>query len=140
MQVAVAIPTSPRVSGLIIAIPDLVLRDRLATYFIDAGYHVWAVPRGSEADAICARHAGQVDTVLADVRLPDASPLEFLDWIAGHDPAPTCCFLADRLLASPELAARFRGAGVLPRSAPVALIADMVREAADRGAGRREAD
>jgi CheY-like chemotaxis protein len=138
MEPVVAVPARSRASGLIIAVPDLVLRDRLATYFIGAGYHVWTVPRGSEADAICARHAGQVDAVLADVRLPDASPLEFLDWLGGHHPAPACCFLADRLLSSPELAARFRGAGVLPRSAPVALIADMVREAADRGAGQRD--
>ena len=133
MEAAVAIPAPPRSPGLIIVVPDLVLRDRLATFFIAHGYRVWAVPRGAEADAICAHHAGEIDAVLADVRLPDASPLELLDWLAVYEPAPVCCFLADRLLSSPALAARLRGAGMLPRNAHLAVIADMVRDAAARG-------
>jgi DNA-binding NarL/FixJ family response regulator len=139
MESAVAELAPPRAAGLIIVVPDLLLRDRLATYFLDKGFRVWAVPRGSEADAICARHAGEVDAVLADIRLPDASPAELLDWLAGHAPTPPCCFLADRLLSSPALAARLRGAGVVPRTAHPAVIAEMVRDAT-AGATPRDDD
>src|SRR5260221_611636 len=133
-----ALPAVPRNPGLVIAVPDLMLRDRLATHFVGAGYRVWPVPGGAEAVEICQRHAGEVDAVLADVRLTDISPQVLLDSLARHVPAPGCFFLADRLQSSPALAARLRGAGVLPRSAPVTAIAELIQEVVAGGGRRRD--
>lgn len=132
-QPADQVRVSPRGPGLVIAIPDLVLRLQLATHLFDVGYRVWPVPLGADAIEVCERHAGEVDAVLADLALIDISPQVLLDALARHVPAPSCCFLADRLQSSPALSARLRGAGVLPRTAPLPEIVAMIHEAVAGG-------
>lgn len=65
---------------------DVLVRHPLAEYLRECGYRVLEASDAAEAKALAAHHAPDLEWVLANIELPDATGFELANWLRAHYP------------------------------------------------------
>lgn len=83
-----------RPAGVLVVDDDGLIRSMLATGLRQQGIHVWLAANGREAVEIYSQHAGAIDLVLLDVRMPGLDGPQTLAALEKIDTRVRCCFMS----------------------------------------------
>lgn len=91
---AAPVEDRPRPAGVLVVDDDGLIRSMLGTGLRQQGVRVWLAANGREAVEVYGRHAGEIDLVLLDVRMPGLDGPQTLAALEKIDPRVRCCFMS----------------------------------------------